>query len=761
VTLVDANHCPGAVQFLFSLPDGRRFVHTGDMRFCEAMLADAHLEAFRGADALYLDTTYADLRHDFPAQEESVEYVAETIARLMREDQAGAMDGPGGNSGGLEQQQHRLRRLFLISTYVIGKERILQAVHRRCGVPLCVTDRKLAVMSALAADGEEGRLEEAATAAIASIAAEGGEGEQQEVETGVAGGMFTTDASATPIHVVPWGVLGDTWPFFRPNFVNMRRLMEESGADEVVGFVPTGWVSEMKKSPFSLRSKGACHVHLVPYSEHSSCKELLRYVGYMRPHKVVPTVCPDPSSDGGRAQRKILALFRGLVDETASKAKFLAPFSTKQTVEGGEGEMAEGEMEAVADEQVAGSARAGAAAEDVVCSRDEKAGDCSGDDEGQVDGDGKTGSSSRGATASTAAGATDAEPRPNAPVDQLLVIVGGAISQGEAEELLVAAHGDLQLATNMHFDGSLRKAAMASQRAPGNEGSQRQAAARKGGASPQSRLAVPRSGGKKRKADAGLETNQRSILSFFGKGCAGDKAATLPQPSHQQQQQLVEPEAAATCQPLDPIPPPPPPAAAAAAVDQPRTLQAFAPSSLQPRPSDRASQVPTDAILLPLDAYNPVGHAPWTPGTPCPYLHLARTMEALNSTSKRLRIGDGLVNYFRYCSFCFVLPRIIWLLIFAPTGLGCFRLLFCIVCIQPCHFLSLFLPYLSCFWFTYCRSVAALSPQDLLPSALLVLGKVGPDHEGVEVNVGGAMVGQALEETTGVTRDKLRYVVEG
>lgn len=72
VTLVDANHCPGAVIFLFRLQDGRRYVHTGDMRFSPAMLANLHLQRFQGADALYLDTTYCNVRHTFPPQVHSV-----------------------------------------------------------------------------------------------------------------------------------------------------------------------------------------------------------------------------------------------------------------------------------------------------------------------------------------------------------------------------------------------------------------------------------------------------------------------------------------------------------------------------------------------------------------------------------------------------------------------------------------------------------------------------------------------------------------
>ena len=66
---MDANHCPGAVQFLFQLPDGgARYVHCGDMRFCAALTEDKHLKRFVGARAVFLDTTYCNPRFTFPLQ---------------------------------------------------------------------------------------------------------------------------------------------------------------------------------------------------------------------------------------------------------------------------------------------------------------------------------------------------------------------------------------------------------------------------------------------------------------------------------------------------------------------------------------------------------------------------------------------------------------------------------------------------------------------------------------------------------------------
>lgn len=135
-------------------------------------------------------------------QEESIDYVASTIHRLMfpaapgagqqptqqeqqQEQQAQQADeaelgeeesegqGPGQNAGeqqepgqppsvaepmapAVEQKEdgQPRSRLFVISTYGVGKERILAAVKRRCGVRLHVAEKKLGVMQCLDLAGE-------------------------------------------------------------------------------------------------------------------------------------------------------------------------------------------------------------------------------------------------------------------------------------------------------------------------------------------------------------------------------------------------------------------------------------------------------------------------------------------------------------------------------------------------------------------------------------------------------------------------------
>jgi DNA cross-link repair 1A protein len=119
VILIDANHCPGAVLFLFKLPDGRCHLHTGLACSCNPRCFPSddaiqfHVQgmfvpAFRNSlsvflspgdfratteqlkhqaiaavniDILYLDTTYCDPKYTFPPQSD----ILDMIARMSQE----------------------------------------------------------------------------------------------------------------------------------------------------------------------------------------------------------------------------------------------------------------------------------------------------------------------------------------------------------------------------------------------------------------------------------------------------------------------------------------------------------------------------------------------------------------------------------------------------------------------------------------------------------------------------------------------------
>jgi DNA ligase-1 len=242
------------------------------------MKLEPFLAEFIGSDAVFLDTTYCNPKFVFPSQEESVEYVVSAIARI----------GGEYHTGGSVRNV-----LFLVATYVVGKEKILLEIARRCGRKIHVDARKMEVLRVL------------------------GYGES---------GVFTEDECESDVHVVGWNVLGETWPYFRPNFVKIKDIMEERGYSKVVGFVPTGWTYEVKRNKFTVRSKDSFEIHLVPYSEHSNYDEPREYVKFLKPKRVVPTVGLDVENLDSKHANKMRKHFAGLVDEMANKQEFLRGF---------------------------------------------------------------------------------------------------------------------------------------------------------------------------------------------------------------------------------------------------------------------------------------------------------------------------------------------------------------------------------------------------------------------------------------------------
>ncbi|WZZ68130.1 hypothetical protein YC2023_079500 [Brassica napus] len=273
VVLIDANHCPGAVQFLFKTKDGsERYIHTGDFRFCDSMRSDPFLGGFVGCDGVFLDTTYCNPKFVFPTQQESVDYVISAIDKI---------------------DEMNKKVLFLVATYVVGKEKILIEIAKRCNRKIFVEARKMSILNVLGC-GESG--------------------------------MFTEDKNESDVHVVGWNVLGETWPYFRPNFVKMNEVMVEKGYDKVVGFVPTGWTYEVKRNKFAVKVKDSMEIHLVPYSEHSNYDELREYIKLLIPKRVIPTVGVDVEKMDSREVYKMQKHFSGLVDEMANKKEFLLGF---------------------------------------------------------------------------------------------------------------------------------------------------------------------------------------------------------------------------------------------------------------------------------------------------------------------------------------------------------------------------------------------------------------------------------------------------
>ncbi|XP_066549378.1 DNA cross-link repair 1A protein [Amia ocellicauda] len=232
VTLVDANHCPGAAMLLFHLPNSRTVLHTGDFR------ADPSMERYpellgQKVQTLYLDTTYCSPEYTFPTQQETISFAA-NIA--------------------FEHVTLNPRTLVVCGTYSVGKEKVFLALAEVLGCKVSMSRDKYNTLCCLESD----RIKE----------------------------LITTEWNATQVHVLP---------MMQVNFKNLSsHLKKYSGKyEQILAFKPTGWTfSSQSGSVESIRPqvKGNITIYGIPYSEHSSYLEMKRFVQWLRPEKIIPTV---------------------------------------------------------------------------------------------------------------------------------------------------------------------------------------------------------------------------------------------------------------------------------------------------------------------------------------------------------------------------------------------------------------------------------------------------------------------------------------
>ncbi|XP_054654730.1 5' exonuclease Apollo [Dunckerocampus dactyliophorus] len=78
VTLIDANHCPGAVMFLFEGYFGS-ILYTGDFRYSPSMLRELCLATSATINVLYLDNTNCDPNRIIPTRKQATQQIKEII----------------------------------------------------------------------------------------------------------------------------------------------------------------------------------------------------------------------------------------------------------------------------------------------------------------------------------------------------------------------------------------------------------------------------------------------------------------------------------------------------------------------------------------------------------------------------------------------------------------------------------------------------------------------------------------------------------
>ena len=312
VTMISANHCPGSSLFLFEKEVGKgknpklhRVLHCGDFRACQAhiehpLLRPDVMDTVSGVnrqqklDVCYLDTTYLTPKYAFPPQQQVIQACADMCVSLskqrpddsdsweqMKRERAGAgmtkFIRKETSTSATPKSPERGRLLVVVGTYSIGKERICVGIAKALGSLIYAPPNKQRICRAL---------------------------EDEELN-----GLLTTDPRKGQVHMTPlFEIRADTLDDYLRDFSDTF--------SRAVGFRPSGWnyrppktrftespaVSSVLhsaswKSAFSMKDLAAqrgstrtAACYGVPYSEHSSFRELTMFCCALHIDRIIPTV---------------------------------------------------------------------------------------------------------------------------------------------------------------------------------------------------------------------------------------------------------------------------------------------------------------------------------------------------------------------------------------------------------------------------------------------------------------------------------------
>ncbi|CAI4035610.1 hypothetical protein SMKI_13G2600 [Saccharomyces mikatae IFO 1815] len=321
VVALDANHCPGAIIMLFqefmansNEKPVKQVLHTGDFRSNAQMIKTIQKWLSETAndtiDQIYLDTTYLTMGYNFPSQHSVCDIVADFSLQLIKQGKNKIFADSQRNLFHFQKkkkmttQHHKF--LFLVGTYTIGKEKL--------AIKICeLLKTKLFV------------LPNSVKFTIIQTVLRNNENEKDTWDED----LLTSNLHESFVHLVPIRVLKSR-ETIETYLKSLRELEADylKDVDDVVGFIPTGWShnfglkyqKDKENADETASNIGYClelmrddlndhenefeissilrqyrkynkfQVFNVPYSEHSSFDDLVKFGCKLEWSEIIPTV---------------------------------------------------------------------------------------------------------------------------------------------------------------------------------------------------------------------------------------------------------------------------------------------------------------------------------------------------------------------------------------------------------------------------------------------------------------------------------------